>query len=123
MRAHQSDGGTPRERGVRVCLRVGERGGRGVFIICVFEKTKALRLILNIATGLILFASVIPIHDRLNPAGLGALWAGALLYASGLVFFRLGKTRRYAHTVFHLFVLAGSAVHAYAMVVYIFKLS
>lgn len=88
-----------------------------------FEKTKVLRLILNIATGLILFASVIPITDRLNPAGLGALWAGALLYAAGLVFFRLGKTIRYAHTVFHLFVLAGSAVHVYAMVVYIFKLS
>lgn len=93
-----------------------------VSALLFFEKTKALRLVLNIATGLILFASVIPITDRLNPAGLGALWAGALIYAAGLVFFRLGKTRRYAHTVFHLFVLAGSAVHAYAMVVYIFNL-
>src|SRR6185369_1186639 len=49
----------------------------------------------------------------------GVLWivAGGLLYTLGIIFFAMN--RRYCHTVWHLFVLAGSICHFYAVLHYI----
>ena len=49
----------------------------------------------------------------------GVLWivAGGLSYTIGIVFFALNK--RYCHTIWHLFVLAGSICHFYAVLRYI----
>lgn len=49
----------------------------------------------------------------------GILWilAGGLFYTLGIVFFALN--RRYCHTVWHLFVLAGSVCHFYAVLRFI----
>lgn len=49
----------------------------------------------------------------------GVLWivAGGLFYTIGIVFFALNK--RYCHTIWHLFVLAGSICHFYAVLRYI----
>ncbi len=40
----------------------------------------------------------------------GSLWclAGGILYTVGAVLYGLGKKRRYMHSIFHLFVVAGS---------------
>ena len=49
----------------------------------------------------------------------GVLWivTGGLLYTLGIIFFAIN--RRYCHTVWHLFVLAGSICHFYAVLRYI----
>ncbi|HUS18080.1 MAG TPA: hemolysin III family protein [Terriglobales bacterium] len=49
----------------------------------------------------------------------GALWllAGGIAYTSGLVFY--GSKRRYAHAVWHLFVLAGSSLHFFVVYRYV----
>lgn len=51
----------------------------------------------------------------------GLLWIlfGGMAYTVGAVIYGLGKKYRYMHSVFHLFVLAGSALQFYAIVVYI----
>jgi hemolysin III len=50
----------------------------------------------------------------------GALWlaAGGLAYTLGIVFFALDR-RRYFHAAWHLFVLAGSAAHYFAILFYV----
>jgi hemolysin III len=49
----------------------------------------------------------------------GVLWivAGGLFYTLGIIFFAID--RRYCHMVWHLFVLAGSVCHFYAVLHYI----
>lgn len=36
---------------------------------------------------------------------------GGMLYTVGVVFYKLGKKKKYFHSIFHLFVLAGTACH------------
>ncbi len=88
--------------------------------VLFFEKTKTLRIILYVGEGIVMFASVYPITGMINKRALGLLIVGGLVYAAGMIFLRLGRKREYAHTVFHLFVLAGSLTHFYVMVKYIF---
>jgi hemolysin III len=49
----------------------------------------------------------------------GVLWilAGGVFYTLGIIFFAID--RRYCHTVWHLFVLAGSVCHFYAVLRFI----
>jgi hemolysin III len=85
-----------------------------------FEKTKTLRMLMYIGEGVVMFASVYPIIDMINKRALGILILGGLIYVAGMIFLRMGRKRAYAHTVFHLFVLAGSVTHFYVMIKYIF---
>jgi hemolysin III len=50
----------------------------------------------------------------------GVLWlgAGGLAYTLGIVFFALDR-RRYFHAAWHLFVLAGSVAHYFAILFYV----
>lgn len=50
----------------------------------------------------------------------GILWlaAGGVAYTLGIVFFALDR-RRYFHAAWHLFVLAGSAAHYFAVLFYV----
>ena len=50
----------------------------------------------------------------------GFLWllAGGLFYTSGVVFFALSRWYAWTHAVWHLFVLAGSVSHYFAVLLY-----
>lgn len=50
----------------------------------------------------------------------GSAWllAGGLAYTLGIVFFAMDR-RRYFHAAWHLFVLAGSAAHYFAVLLYV----
>ena len=50
--------------------------------------------------------------------GLVLLAAGGLAYTAGVVFFALDSRLRYAHFVWHLFVVAGTACHFFAVLDY-----
>lgn len=55
-----------------------------------------------------------PLAEALQPGAMGWLVAGGAAYTLGTPFYQ--RTRfRYAHSVWHLFVLAGSACHAVAV--------
>lgn len=59
-----------------------------------------------------------PLMAALPPAGLVLLVAGGLAYTGGVVFYLL-EQMRYHHVVWHLFVLAGSALHFVAIHLYV----
>jgi hemolysin III len=57
-----------------------------------------------------------------HPLGRGAFaWvaAGGLLYTVGIFFYALDTRLTHAHGVWHLFVLAGSATHYFAILKYV----
>ena len=59
-----------------------------------------------------------PLVERVEIGGLVLLAAGGLAYTAGVVFFTLDSRLRYGHFVWHLFVVAGTACHYFAVLGY-----
>ena len=57
--------------------------------------------------------------NALGPWGLAWTVAGGLLYTVGIVFYFYDERVRHFHGVWHLFVLAGSAVHFTAIAAFV----
>jgi hemolysin III len=66
---------------------------------------------LYVAMGWVAVVAIVPLVERVPGAGLAWLVAGGLAYTLGAVVFLLDNRIRYAHFVWHLFVIAGSACH------------
>jgi hemolysin III len=56
-----------------------------------------------------------PLVAQIGPAGFWWLLAGGLCYTGGIVFYATDHRVRYGHAVWHLFVLAGSTCHFFAV--------
>ena len=50
--------------------------------------------------------------------GFWLILAGGVSYTVGAVLYGMGKKRRYMHSIFHLFVVAGSVLHLLAILLY-----
>ncbi|HYE25680.1 MAG TPA: hemolysin III family protein [Clostridia bacterium] len=67
--------------------------------------------------GWISIFAVRPLALSLTWAAMGWLVAGGLLYTLGVIFF--AWNRRYAHAVWHVFVVGGSVCHYLAVLLYV----
>ncbi|MFI4926636.1 MAG: hemolysin III family protein, partial [Burkholderiales bacterium] len=70
---------------------------------------------LYVAMGWAALIGAAPLVQRMSPTGLTWLVAGGLSYTVGAVVFLLDSRLRYAHFVWHLFVLGGSTCHFFAV--------
>ncbi len=70
---------------------------------------------LYVAMGWVAVIAVVPLFERMSTAGLVWLVAGGLCYTAGAVVFLFDHRVRYAHFVWHLFVMAGSSCHFFAV--------
>jgi hemolysin III len=77
-----------------------------------------LSLGLYIAMGWLVVVAAGPLLARVATPGVVLLAAGGLAYTVGAVFFALDSKLRYAHFVWHLFVVAGTACHFFAVLDY-----
>lgn len=59
------------------------------------------------------------VYKAVGPAGFALILAGGISYTIGAVLYGLGKKKRYMHSVFHLFVVAGSVLHTLAILLYV----
>ena len=73
---------------------------------------------LYVAMGWIAVVAAAPLVARMPGAGLALLVVGGLLYTAGAVVFVFDSRVRFAHFVWHLFVLGGSACHFFAVLWY-----
>jgi hemolysin III len=74
-----------------------------------------MSVVIYLLMGWVAVAALVPLRQALGPAGFAWLAAGGLFYTVGVVFYALDTRMRHAHGVWHLFVLAGSACHFYAI--------
>jgi hemolysin III len=70
---------------------------------------------LYVAMGWVAVVAAGPLVERMPLAGLAWLVAGGLCYTLGAAVFMLDNRLRYAHALWHLFVLAGSVCHFFAV--------
>lgn len=70
--------------------------------------------------GWIILVAVKPLLAALPTAGVWWLLGGGLAYTFGVIFYIADSRWRYAHTVWHLFVVLGSFCHFFAVLFYVF---
>jgi len=80
--------------------------------------TKRLTTSVYVAMGWLSVVAVKPLLTLVGPAGFWWLLAGGLCYTGGVVFYATDERVRYGHAVWHLFVLAGSTCHFFAVLWY-----
>jgi hemolysin III len=69
---------------------------------------------LYVAMGWVALIAVAPLVERMSASGLAWLVAGGLSYTAGAVVYLFDSKLRYAHFVWHLFVIGGSSCHFFA---------
>ncbi len=69
--------------------------------------------------GWVAVVAVVPLIDALSWAGFAWVAAGGVIYTAGIVFYLFDERFRHFHGVWHLFVIAGSAVHYAAILLYV----
>jgi hemolysin III len=80
---------------------------------------RILPIIIYIVMGWLVLIAFQPLTAALPYAAVLWLVAGGLFYTLGIVFYALDKKLRHAHGIWHLFVLAGSASHYLAVLLYV----
>ena len=73
---------------------------------------------LYLGMGWLELIAAVPLFERMPTQGLLWLLAGGLAYSAGVVFYVLDARIRYAHAIWHGFVLAGTGCHFFAVLGY-----
>jgi hemolysin III len=79
---------------------------------------KALSIVLYVGMGWCVLAAFAPLRRAVEAGGIVLLVAGGVAYTAGVIFYNWKKLR-YHHFVWHLFVLAGSILHFFAVLFYV----
>ncbi len=83
------------------------------------RKYKVFSMICYIGMGWAIIFSIDKIYKALAPAGFWLLLLGGIAYTGGVIFYNLGKTKKYFHSIFHLFTLAGSVLQTLCILFYV----
>ena len=82
-------------------------------------KLPVLSTALYVVMGWCIVVAWKPLTAAVPPAGVAWLVAGGVIYTVGVAFYALDRKFRWAHPVWHVFVLAGSACHYVAILLYV----
>lgn len=83
------------------------------------KKFKVFSMICYLGMGwfIIFTASLLP--KLLGVSGLVLLVAGGVAYTVGAILYGLGKKKKYMHSIFHLFILLGSILQFFCILLYV----
>ncbi len=73
---------------------------------------------LYLIMGWLVLIAAVPLVERMPLTGVALLVAGGLAYTTGVIFFMLDSRLRYAHAVWHGFVVVGTGCHFFAVLSY-----
>ena len=80
-----------------------------------------LSLFLYIVMGWLAIVAIDPLFTTLTLNGMFWLIGGGLCYTIGVIFFVLDHKYYFAHFIWHLFVLAGSILHFFALLFFVYN--
>lgn len=83
------------------------------------KKFKVVSLISYLILGWAIIFAFKPLIENLAKGGLILLLAGGICYTVGCIFYGCGKKLKYMHSVFHIFVLAGSILQFFSILLYV----
>ncbi len=82
------------------------------------KKYSAFSMLCYIGIGWAVIFSIKDMYYALGTVGFWLLLSGGIVYTLGTIFYQIGKNKKYFHGVFHIFVLAGSILHALSVMLY-----
>ena len=80
---------------------------------------RILSLVIYLLMGWVALVAVVPLIRALSWSGFAWVAAGGAVYTAGVVFYLYDERFKHFHGIWHLFVLAGSAVHYVAILLYV----
>jgi hemolysin III len=83
------------------------------------NEARVLSVVIYLLMGWVALVALFPLLQALGPTGFAWLAAGGLFYTVGIVFYALDTRVTHAHGVWHLFVIAGSTTHYFAILIYV----
>ena len=89
-----------------------------VFKLLFVNRHEMISTILYLMMGWLALIAIVPIVHTLPTPCIIWILAGGIFYTLGVIFF-LMETVPFAHTVWHLFVIAGSVCHFFAVLWYV----
>jgi hemolysin III len=87
--------------------------------ICLVRKTRMTSLMIYIIMGWIAVIAIMPLADALSWQGFAWIASGGIAYTVGTLFYLNDHKFAHWHGIWHLFVLAGSALHYFAILIYV----
>jgi hemolysin III len=92
-----------------------------VFKIFFVHRFKIISTIAYLLMGWLVVFAIKPLFGSMPTGGIVFLFAGGLAYSLGVIFY-VWKTLPFNHAIWHMFVLAGSACHFFAVLFYVLPL-
>ena len=80
---------------------------------------RLLSLVIYIVMGWAALAALIPLKHALGSTGFAWVAAGGIMYTVGIIFYALDTRMKHAHGIWHLFVMAGSTAHYFAILFFV----
>lgn len=92
----------------------------GIIIeITHITRSRILPVVIYVVMGWLAIFGIKPILQTLHLSGFAWLLAGGIFYTVGIYFYAREKKMKYAHGIWHLFVLAGSTAQYIAIFFYV----
>lgn len=89
-----------------------------VFDAVMLDRFRKIELLLYVCMGWCIVLTAKPLIAALEKPGLILLLVGGVCYTVGILFYKLKKIP-YMHSIWHLFVLAGSILHYFSIYLYV----
>ena len=83
------------------------------------DERRVIQLIIYVLMGWIALIAYQPLIESLSMSGFLWLLGGGLIYTFGIIFYITDKKKFYFHSIWHIFVLAGSTTHYYTVMNYV----
>ncbi|MDO8412600.1 MAG: hemolysin III family protein [Gallionellaceae bacterium] len=83
------------------------------------KRTRVGSLVIYILMGWTALVAVVPMVQRLGWPGFAWVAGGGIVYTVGIIFYLYDYKFSHWHGIWHLFVLAGSGSHYYAIIKYV----
>lgn len=89
-----------------------------VFKLFFVHRFELLSTVIYLMMGWMAIVAIKPIYENLPLGGLECVVAGGLCYTIGVIFY-VWERLKFSHVLWHLFVLAGSIFHFFAVLLYV----
>lgn len=82
------------------------------------KKYRIFSMVCYLAMGWAIIFFIKQTYDVMQLGGVILLVTGGVAYTIGSILYGLGKKKKWMHSIFHLFIIAGSVLHFFAIILY-----